>query len=46
MKIWSQTIIRRPNQNPSGTYKDRARNKTLQTLVDLDESDENESINE
>ena len=39
MKIWSENVVRRPNQNPSGKFKDRAKKQTLQTLIDL-ESDE------
>ena len=39
MKIWSEDIVRQPNQNPGGKYKDRAKKQTLQTLIDL-ESDE------
>ena len=39
MKIWSEDVVRRPNQNPGGKYKDRAKKQTFQTLIDL-ESDE------
>ena len=39
MKIWSEDVVPRPNQNPGGKYKDRAKKQTFQTLIDL-ESDE------
>ena len=39
MKIWCDDVVRQPNQNPSGKYKDQTKKQTLQILIDL-ESDE------
>ena len=39
MEIWPEDVVRWPNQNPSGKYKEQTKKQTLQTLIDL-ESDE------
>ena len=36
MKIWSEDVVWRRNQNPSSKYKDWAKKQTFHTLVDLE----------